>query len=226
MNKLSKGHQLVEAIRGKATIKMTTDEILEMTRGTRESKCREVSLDKWAFFDLDDTINDLKFMLMGALRLRTGKLIPTTEWSQYSVPQYGLSQKELLKIMDETNILTFAEPNKFFSTMVRTYKDLDYKIGIITARKCFKPKKKIDYVTASWLATNQIPYDLLLICDHGEKGDLLKASKLNVELFMDDNLGNCMDVLKKVRDAQVFIRDQPWNQGNLPMGITRIKERG
>jgi len=33
--KMTKGQQMVEQMRGKATIKMTTDEILSITRGRR-----------------------------------------------------------------------------------------------------------------------------------------------------------------------------------------------
>ena len=100
--------------------------------------------------------------------------------------------KYFLKNIQE-EITNKAKPRDKAVEVINTLKKEGHKIIIITARDSeFHDDPYL--LSKSWLDKNNIEYDKLIV-NAREKGKVCK--KENINLFIDDQINNCVDVLKE-----------------------------
>lgn len=91
------------------------------------------------------------------------------------------------------NVLTEVQPRFFAREIISKLRKEGHKIIIITARDSeFHDAPYL--LSKNWLDRNNIEYDKLIV-NAREKGTVCKNE--NIDLFIDDQLNNCLDVLKE-----------------------------
>jgi uncharacterized HAD superfamily protein len=73
--------------------------------------------------------------------------------------------------------------------------------------------------TTDWLVRHRIPFESVVFARKAEKRDV--AQSLNVQWFIEDQLSNAR-LLAPV--CRVLLLDRPYNQGETPDHVTRIKD--
>jgi len=92
--------------------------------------------------------------------------------------------------------------------LIRYLKELGHKIYFISSRP-----QDLAYQSSLWLLKHNIPFDGSYIIGRSvEKG--LVASGLNLDLFVDDEVGHLESVLKHKEEWSVglFLMDKPYNR--------------
>ncbi len=155
--------------------------------------------------DIDNTITEIKEELDIAVHkyaIKLGKNIRNTEdiedinndGSAY-IDKFQFTYEELkyfLKNIQE-EITNRAKPRKNAVETIKKLRSDGHKIIIITARDNeFHDNPYL--LSKNWLDKNNIEYDKIIV-NAREKGTVCKNE--NVDLFIDDQLNNCLDVLTK-----------------------------
>ena len=109
------------------------------------------------------------------------------------------------------------------STLAMCIADLEAKheIYFVTARPGLRPKEQ----TEEWLREHiGLDSPTVLISKH--KGLVCKA--LNLDAYLDDNLGNCRDVFVESPKTRCYLLNRNYNQSIelLPPSVTRVRSLG
>lgn len=155
--------------------------------------------------DIDNTLTDIEEDLMKAAftyAKSLGRTINTkylksiddnNDGNKYQ-KIFGFDYEELkyfLKDIQES-ITDNAEPRPFASEVIESLHLAGYKIIIITARDLEFHDNPYGQ-SEMWLKKNNIYYDKLIV-NARKKGKICKQEKINI--FIDDNISNCLDVTK------------------------------
>lgn len=156
--------------------------------------------------DIDNTITEVQEELNNAAyeyAIRLGKNIKNDTSSFEDIKNNGdtykkkfqFSYEELkyfLKNIQE-EITNRAKPRENAVETIKKLREEGHKIIIITARDSeFHDDPYL--LTKNWLDKNNIEYDKLIV-NAREKGTVCKKEKIDV--FIDDQLNNCLEVLKE-----------------------------
>lgn len=156
--------------------------------------------------DIDNTITEVQEELNNAAyeyAIKLGKNIKNAENPFEDIKNNGdtykkkfqFSYEELkyfLKNIQE-EITNMAKPRENATETINRLRKDGHKIIIITARDSeFHDDPYL--LSKNWLDKNNIEYDKLIV-NAREKGTVCKNE--NIDLFIDDQLNNCLDVLKQ-----------------------------
>ena len=156
--------------------------------------------------DIDNTITEVQEELNNAAyeyAIKLGKNIKNAENPFEDIKNNGdtykkkfqFSYEELryfLKNIQE-EITNKAEPRTNSVKTINRLRKEGHKIIIITARDSEFHDDPY-FLSKNWLNKNNIKYDKLIV-NAREKGTVCKNE--NIDLFIDDQLNNCLDVLKE-----------------------------
>jgi 5'(3')-deoxyribonucleotidase len=84
-----------------------------------------------------------------------------------------------------------------------------------------RPGNSSKQQTEDWLRAHGYYTSPTVLIANGNKG--LLSSGLGLEVFVDDKLENCEDVLVTSPACQVFLVDAPWNRSREVAGAKRVK---
>ncbi len=156
--------------------------------------------------DIDNTITEVQEELNNAAyeyAIKLGKNIKNAENPFEDIKNNGDTYKKkfqfsynelkyFLKNIQE-EITNKAKPRENATETINRLRKNGHKIIIITARDSeFHDDPYL--LSKSWLNKNNIEYDKLIV-NAREKGIVCKNE--NIDLFIDDQLNNCLDVLKE-----------------------------
>lgn len=156
--------------------------------------------------DIDNTITDIEDELNNAAyeyAIKLGKSIKEHLQDFEDIKNNGDVYKErfqfsydelkyFLKNIQE-KITNRAEPRSNAVKIINRLREDGHKIIIITARDSeFHDEPYL--LSKNWLDKNNIEYDKLIV-NAREKGAVCKNE--DIDLFIDDQLNNCLDVLKE-----------------------------
>lgn len=174
--------------------------------------------------DIDNTITEVEEELNNAAyeyAIKLGKNINDTKGNHFEDKdnsgdsyrnKFHFSYEELkffLKDIQE-EIINKAKPRVNAVEIINKLNEEGHKIIIITARDSeFHDNPYI--LSKNWLDKNNIKYDKLIV-NAREKGIICK--KENIDLFIDDKLNNCLDVLKEGIKV-IRISNEICNNGNI-----------
>lgn len=114
-------------------------------------------------------------------------------------------------------LLNEAEIRYNAAEKINKLKNEGYKIIIITSRN-EKELNDMYSFTEKWLKNHNINYDKLIINSLQKEEECLK-NKVNI--FIDDNMKNCMNVYKKLQ-IPVFLFDGLYNTNDKYSNIERV----
>ncbi len=177
--------------------------------------------------DIDNTLTDIEDDLMNAAHIfakSLGKTINTQYFESIDYNNdgnkyqkiFGFNYEELKYFLRDIqeSITDNANPRSFTSEIIESLHLAGHKIIIITARDLEfhdNPYKQSEI----WLKKNNIYYDKLIV-NARKKGEICRQEK--IDLFIDDNISNCLDVEKcgiktilfnkyKVKDSTIISFD-------------------
>lgn len=156
--------------------------------------------------DIDNTITEVQGKLNNAAyeyAIKLGKNIDNAENSLEDIRNNGDTYKKKFKFTYEElkyflkniqeEITNNALPRKNAVQTINKLRKEGHKIVIITARDSeFHDDPYL--LSKTWLDKNNIEYDKLIV-NAREKGVVCKSEQIDV--FIDDQLNNCLDVLKE-----------------------------
>lgn len=172
--------------------------------------------------DIDDTINTLaekliKYAKIYNMEKNITHKIREEEWDFNKA--YGWNTDNEREFFEKyiKNILDEAEVKKDASKYINKLKSEGNSIVIITARSV-KNHYDIYNITTNWLNRNNICYDKIEI-ESLDKAE--KCKKNNIDIFIDDNMYNCMSVHDEVK-IPTFIFDSIYNKKEENTHIKRV----
>lgn len=158
--------------------------------------------------DIDDTITNTYSVLLPMIAIKYGMDInkmlsqrPTYNFLNKTLPNYDLIKPDIFPAM--AKIVPLKEG---VVEILNKLKEEGHKIIFISARN---RKEYLDpyKISLDYLKVNKIPFDKLIVDCH-DKG---KECVINgIDLFIDDNTGNCTSVKNKGIPTLQF--DAPFNQ--------------
>ena len=172
--------------------------------------------------DLDDTISSSNDMFIKYAKLynqekKINFKIDETQWDlDKSFGWNDNNYKEFCKQYLRT-LLNEAEIKYNAAEKINKLKNEGYKIIIITSRN-EKELNDMYSFTEKWLKNHNINYDKLIINSLQKEEECLK-NKVNI--FIDDNMKNCMNVYKKLQ-IPVFLFDGLYNTNDKYSNIERV----
>lgn len=172
--------------------------------------------------DLDDTISSSNEMFIKYAKLynkekKINFKIDETQWDlDKSFGWNDNNYKEFCKQYLRT-LLNDAEIKYNAAEKINKLKKEGYKIIIITSRN-EKELNDMYSFTEKWLKNHNINYDKLIINSLQKEEECLK-NKVNI--FIDDNMKNCMNVYKKLQ-IPVFLFDGLYNTNDKYSNIERV----
>lgn len=172
--------------------------------------------------DLDDTISSSNEMFIEYAKLynkekKINFKIDETQWDlDKSFGWNDNNYKEFCKQYLRT-LLNEAEIKYNAAEKINKLKNEGYKIIIITSRN-EKELNDMYSFTEKWLKNHNINYDKLIINSLQKEEECLK-NKVNI--FIDDNMKNCMNVYKKLQ-IPVFLFDGLYNTNDKYSNIERV----
>lgn len=172
--------------------------------------------------DLDDTISSSNEMFIKYAKLynkekKINFKIDETQWDlDKSFGWNDNNYKEFCKQYLRT-LLNEAEIKYNAAEKINKLKNEGYKIIIITSRN-EKELNDMYSFTEKWLKNHNINYDKLIINSLQKEEECLK-NKVNI--FIDDNMKNCMNVYKKLQ-IPVFLFDGLYNTNDKYSNIERV----
>lgn len=172
--------------------------------------------------DLDDTISSSNEMFIKYAKLynkekKINFKIDETQWDlDKSFGWNDNNYKEFCKQYLRT-LLNEAEIKYNAAEKINKLKKEGYKIIIITSRN-EKELNDMYSFTEKWLKNHNINYDKLIINSLQKEEECLK-NKVNI--FIDDNIKNCMNVYKKLQ-IPVFLFDGLYNTNDKYSNIERV----
>ena len=172
--------------------------------------------------DLDDTISSSNEMFIKYAKLynkekKINFKIDETQWDlDKSFGWNDNNYKEFCKQYLRT-LLNEAEIKYNAAEKINKLKNEGYKIIIITSRN-EKELNDMYSFTEKWLKNHNINYDKLIINSFQKEEECLK-NKVNI--FIDDNMKNCMNVYKKLQ-IPVFLFDGLYNTNDKYSNIERV----
>lgn len=172
--------------------------------------------------DLDDTISSSNEMFIKYAKLynkekKINFKINETQWDlDKSFGWNDNNYKEFCKQYLRT-LLNEAEIKYNAAEKINKLKKEGYKIIIITSRN-EKELNDMYSFTEKWLKNHNINYDKLIINSLQKEEECLK-NKVNI--FIDDNMKNCMNVYKKLQ-IPVFLFDGLYNTNDKYSNIERV----
>ncbi len=172
--------------------------------------------------DLDDTISSSNEMFIKYAKLynkekKINFKIDETQWDLdksfgWNDNNYNEFCKQYLR-----TLLNEAEIKYNAAEKINKLKNEGYKIIIITSRN-EKELNDMYSFTEKWLKNHNINYDKLIINSLQKEEECLK-NKVNI--FIDDNMKNCMNVYKKLQ-IPVFLFDGLYNTNDKYSNIERV----
>lgn len=172
--------------------------------------------------DLDDTISSSNEMFIKYAKLynkekKINFKIDETQWDlDKSFGWNDNNYKEFCKQYLRT-LLNEAETKYNAAEKINKLKNEGYKIIIITSRN-EKELNDMYSFTEKWLKNHNINYDKLIINSLQKEEECLK-NKVNI--FIDDNMKNCINVYKKLQ-IPVFLFDGLYNTNDKYFNIERV----
>lgn len=172
--------------------------------------------------DLDDTISSSNEMFIKYAKLYNNEKkinfkIDETQWDlDKSFGWNDNNYKEFCKQYLRT-LLNEAETKYNATEKINKLKNEGYKIMIITSRN-EKELNDMYSFTEKWLKNHNINYDKLIINSLQKEEECLK-NKVNI--FIDDNMKNCINVYKKLQ-IPVFLFDGLYNTNDKYSNIERV----
>lgn len=166
-------------------------------------------MSKVAILDLDDTLLDFKTVMMKAIHAETGIDIHWSQWHSYDLLDlYGISFPELQNILITNECIQNAEPFPLASHILNKLTDMGFHICLVSARGWSPNGREL---TKSWLEQYDFKYDELIITKVGNnKVDSVDHHK-EIELVIDDHMGNCIDFYTSGKVKNTFMMTMPWN---------------
>jgi len=166
--------------------------------------------------DLDGVLGNIALQLVrfsaAEYRLRLQQKTFTSENIETCTP---ISQQQLHKLFESPTFFRTMPPIRGASKWVSVLQSRGSKISIITDRFWYEG---IQEDTIEWLRSYQIPYDTIAFARKVAKQDFVKD--LKIDWFIEDQLSNAK-LLSQV--CRVVLIDRPYNQGELPSGVVRVK---
>lgn len=172
--------------------------------------------------DLDDTISSSNEMFIKYAKLynkekKINFKIDETQWDlDKSFGWNDNNYKEFCKQYLRT-LLNDAETKYNAAEKINKLKNEGYKIIIITSRN-EKELNDMYSFTEKWLKNHNINYDKLIINSLQKEEECLK-NKVNI--FIDDNMKNCINVYKKLQ-IPIFLFDGLYNTNDKYSNIERV----
>ena len=177
---------------------------------------------KTIVLDCDDTIADLKSLMMESLNKLTGKSLKENDLYKFGINDiYGITDQGFYDCMINNHILENIKPFSETKGLLTDLLKSEYDVIIITSRAYHPNALK---VTREWFAKYEIPYSKLIISEHGKKKSDYVEKEDNVVLFIDDRIENCEDFISSGKSKMVKLFDQPWNQYSSIDRITNLSE--
>jgi uncharacterized HAD superfamily protein len=167
-------------------------------------------------FDLDEVIVNLTDELEKYLETKYNIYWPAEYFDQYGLMNCTyhsdeefnkVIQKDLCREVNSPEFQLVAKPFNGAKKALQLFKKAGHKICLITAR----PKRN-EPSTKRWLKQNNIPFDKLIVLEHGEEKGTY-GHKLNLDMFVDDLEKHLisMSVHKKFWKKGLLLFDRPWN---------------
>ena len=172
--------------------------------------------------DLDDTISNSNELFLKYARLYNEEKkinfpIDETKWDLDK--SFGWNDDNYKEFCEKylKTLLNEAETKKNAVEVIKELKIEGYEIIIITARHEEELGNPYAF-TKEWLEAKRICFDKLIVNSRKKEDDCLNN---NVEIFIDDNLKNCINVYNKLH-IPVFLFDSLYNGDDNYPNIERI----
>lgn len=163
--------------------------------------------------DIDDVACKLRPYLCKALCLASGKQIHYSDWTHNRLHEiYGMTPKELVKVMVDHEVLERAVPEQSTKTALEMLRDSKHETVLITKRG-FHPAAEA--LTRDWFKEFDLHYDSLLIVPmESSKLELYKHYSDQFEALIDDQLENLHEAKNSGIVRSTHVINRPWNKTN------------
>ena len=176
--------------------------------------------------DFDETIADSMAMILKLHNEQYGTKYKREEVTEYHVENiWGGSKEEWTAKLDEffsAKNARHLDPVVGAIAAIDALKHAGHELYIVTARRDINAEATERWLTKHFSSTfKSVHYGNVRSDDPAKKREKAEICKeLGVELMIDDHMG----VAKNCSEAgiKVLLLDQPWNQGELPPGVTRV----
>lgn len=172
--------------------------------------------------DLDDTITNSIESLLNYAKLynkEKGISFPIDENQWDFDKAFGWNENNIIEFTSKylKTLLKEATIKEGAVETIEKLREEGYEIVVITAR--YEKELGDPYnFTKAWLEENNIFFDKLIVNSKEKEIDCLKN---NVEIFIDDNVNNCIKVHEKLH-IPVFLFDNIFNRNKEQPFIERI----
>lgn len=175
-------------------------------RNVKHWKVTEVQV---AIFDLDDTLLDLKSLIVESLNRRTGKNLTVDEFTNDAEYHYGLCTNQFLSVAEEDRMLQRALPHDGIHELFDTLRQQGTKTVIVTAR-AWHPHAKL--VTRQWFDLIGIDVDEIIIVGMQQsKADVISHFD-NIRFAIDDRPDVVVDYHIRSGLNNALLYSQKWNE--------------
>lgn len=162
-----------------------------------------------AIFDLDDTLLDLKSLIVESLNSRTGKSLTVDEFVNDAEYHYGVGTEQFLRIVEEDRMLERALPHSGIHELFDTLRQQGTKIVIVTAR-AWHPQAIL--VTREWFKSNDLDVDDIIIVGLQQSKAHVISHFDDVRLAIDDRPDVVLDYSVHSGLNNAFLYSQKWNE--------------
>lgn len=174
----------------------------------RERHWKDSKLSQIAIFDLDDTLLDLKSVIVDSLNRRTGKNLTVDDFRNDAEYHYGVTRNDFLRIAEEDQMLQKAVPHDGIHELIQTLRQQGTKTVVVTAR-AWHPKALS--VTQQWFDKHRIDVDEIMIVGMNDSKAEAISHMRNVRLAVDDRPDVVLDYQLRSQLNNAFLYSQHWN---------------
>lgn len=172
-------------------------------------------------FDLDDTLNGLRFGMHRALK-RRGFFLPIAQWHTFDLHStVGMSVQDFQSMLIEDRLLEEAAIEPQGAAAIRELLEFGFDVEVWTARG-FHPRAS--KITSASLGRHGLGHLPVVLIEHGRsKRELLaqRTQQRPLHAFIDDNGNHVRDIAAAAPGCQCFLIDRPWNRSH--HGLRRVR---
>lgn len=168
---------------------------------------------KVAVFDLDDTLVNLKEILMHIVSEEIGRKVD--HWCLWNGhhdfhQRAGIDAEQLMAICEKYQAFSAVAPHLFAPYLLRDLRLRGYKIVIVTARVNFVPDAYAR--TERYLNAHDLEFDELIVMPHGEnKMDYLTHYD-RIAVAVDDQIDHCTNFANSGKVDHTLLVALPGNK--------------
>lgn len=162
-----------------------------------------------AIFDLDDTLLDLKSMIVESLNRRTGKSLTVDQFDNNAEYYYGVTTDQFLQIAEEDMMLQKALPHEGIHELFQTLREQNTRIVIVTARNWHPHARQI---TKDWFHSLKLEVDEIIIVGLQQSKSHVVSHFDNVRFAIDDRPDVVLDYSVHSGLNNAFLYSQKWNE--------------